>query len=384
MKVLKFDSVDAYGRGRTKSVLPLFFQTALLFLFVVLIQYGCATPAEIKREASLPVEPEWIKKPPHSEDTLYFIGISTSAETLEEGQKAALKSAMSEISNYMGTRIESVFKSYLTEIEQNLSLQMKSESAAFVKGAKVVDSYYEKIIRIDKNFRMEKYDVYLLVSFSMKEVKKELMRQQKEKLEKVNMAYKYYLTGLSDEKKRKFYNARRAFNQAIALIAQIKDVIEIEGKDVKNSEELNFHLNSHLQYITSQLLRVSLSIKVSGSEKSEKVFISNFRFSLGKCGFTITNEESAFEISGDVSVSGSSYLMNNYVYYAEGSVSAERTSDHQVVATYSFKTKGFHRQKKQAALNALAEAGIESGNALSGLVWEKEKLGKVPVSHEGN
>lgn len=377
MQIFKFYGFIVYGMGRTKSVLPLFFQTALLFLFVALIQYGCATPAEIKREASLPVKPIWIKKPPHSEDTLYFIGISSSSESLEKGQNAALKNAMSEISNYMGSRIESVFKSYITEIESELSSQMKSESTALVKGAKVIDSYYEKIIRIDKNFRMEKYDVYLLVSFSMKEVKKELMRQQKEKLEKVNMAYKYYLTGLSDEKKRKFYNARRAFNQAMTLIAQIKDVVEIEGKDVKNSEELNFHLNNHLQYITSQLLRVSLSIRVSGSEKFEKVFISNFRFSLGKYGFTITNEESAFEISGDVSVSGSSYLMNNYVYYAEGSISVERTSDHQVVATYAFKTKGFHRQKKQAALNALAEAGIEAGNALSGLVWEKEKVGKV-------
>lgn len=353
-----------------------FFQMALLFLFLTMTQYGCATPTVIKRETSLPVEPDWIKKPPHSEDTLYFIGISTSSETLEQGQSAALKNAMSEISNYMGTRIESVFQSYITEIERNLSFQMKSESAAFVKGAKVVDSYYEKVIRIDKNFRIEKYDVYLLVGLSPKEVKNEVMRQQKEKLEKVNSAFKYYLTGLNDEKKSKFYSARKAYNQSLALISQINDVVAIEHKDVKNSEELNFRLKNCIQHINSKLSKVSLSIKVKGSEKAEKVFISNFMLSLGEHGLTITNDKPAYKFRGDVSVFESSYIMNNYVYYAEGSVSAERMSDHQIVDTYSFKAKGFHPKKEQSELNALAEGGLEAGEALAEMMWRKDKVGK--------
>lgn len=378
MHIFKFYSFIVHGRGITKPVIPLPLQTILFFLFVALIQVACTTPAEIKREYSLPVQPIWIKKLPHSKDTLYFIGISSSSESLEKGQNEALKNAMSEISNYMGSRVESVFKSYITEIKRDLSSQIKSESIALIKGAKVIDSYYAKTTRIDKNFSMEKYDVYLLVSFSMQEVKKELMRQQKEKLEKVNLAYKYYLAGLSDEKKRKFYHARSAFKQAMTLMAQIKDIVEIAGENVKNSEELNFYLNNHLQYIRSQLLRVSLSIKVSERGKLEKVFIANFKSSLGQHSFTVTNEKPAFRISGDVSVAESGYLMSNYVYYAQGSVAVERMSDHQVVATHTFKTKGFHRQRKQAALNALAEAGIEAGNALSNLVWKKEKVGKSP------
>lgn len=372
LNLRKFKCVSEYKRGMAARALPLLFQTAILFV----ILFGCATTAQIIIEPSSPVKPGWPDKPPPPEGgTLYFIGTSTSSDTLEQGKKAALENAMAEISNYMGTRIESVFQSHLTEIDRNVSFQMKSECAAFVKSAKVVDLYYVKLIRIDKNFRMEKFDVFILVSLSAKEAKEEVARQQKEKLEKANSAHKYYLTGLSDEKKTKFYNARSAYKKAIDLLAQMNEVVVIKDNDIKNSDELNFCLKNRIQHINSQLSKVSLSIKLKGSGNAENAFISNFMLSLGKHGFTITSEEPAYKISGDVFVLESSYVMNNYVYYAEGTVSAERTSDHQIVATYSFNAKGFHRQKQQSELNALAEGGIEAGNALAEMMRKKEKAG---------
>ena len=383
LQVRKVHSFVFFKRGSAATVLPLFLKAGLSFLFAVLILNCCSTPAEIKREASLSEKPGWIKNPPHSEDTLYFIGISTSSETLELGRKEALKAAISEISNYMGSRVESVFQSYITEIERDLSIQMKSESAALVKGAKVVDSYYEKMVRIDKNFRMERYDVYLLVSFSLKEVEKELIRQNKEKLDKVNTAFKYYMTGLSHEKRREYHSSRRSFNQAMGLIAEIKDVVEVNDKEIKNSEDLKLRLETHLQYVITQLLKISLSINIRGPEQGKKAFLSSFGSSLGERGFTITNKKPAFEIKGDVSVSKSSYIMHNYVYYAEGSVSAERTSDHQVVATYPFQVKGFHRLKAQAALNALVDAGAEAGSAISEKIIEREKIESKESWHRG-
>lgn len=348
-------------------------QTTLLFFILVLIQFACASPAKIIRESSSPVAPKWIKSQPGAEDVLYFLGISTSAETLEQGQESALKNAMAEISNYMGTRVESKFQSYITEIERDLSFQMKSESAAYVKGAKVVDSYYQKIIRIDKRFRMERYDVYLLVSLSLEQVQKEMDRQEKEKREKVNSAKKFYLSGLQYEKSRDFQNALCCFEQAIDLIAPIHGIVAIDDQKIKNSEELYFLLKNHKQFILSQLSTISIFVNVKGTERGETVFISNFMFSMGEHDFTITAEKPAYTVIGDVSTMESSYVMNNYVYYAEGTVSARRMSDNQIVATYSFKTKGFHRKKERSELNALKEAGIEAGNALAEMMLIKNE-----------
>ena len=70
----------------------------------------------------------------------------------------------------------------------------------------------------------------------------------------------------------------------------------------------------------------------------------------------------AFEIRGNVFTTESSYVMNSYAYYAEGSVSVKRTSDAQVIAEIAIKKKGFHKKKEQAQLNAPKEVGTYSGN----------------------
>ncbi|GMQ79740.1 MAG: hypothetical protein BMS9Abin03_173 [Thermodesulfobacteriota bacterium] len=55
-------------------------------------------------------------------------------------------------------------------------------------------------------------------------------------------------------------------------------------------------------------------------------------------------------------------------------VSTQRTLDKQIVAEYPFKVKGSHRSKKQAALEALAEAGLEAGRELSKMILKKETM----------
>jgi hypothetical protein len=82
----------------------------------------------------------------------------------------------------------------------------------------------------------------------------------------------------------------------------------------------------------------------------------------------------AIKITGNVFVSESSYTLNNYFFYAEGSVSAKRTLDKQIIAGHFFKVKGSHRSKKQAALKALEEAGLEAGDELSKMILEKETM----------
>jgi hypothetical protein len=220
---------------------------------------------------------------------------------------------------------------------------------------------------------MEKYDVYVLISFSKAEAVKEIDRQQKEKREKVRVAHDFYLKGGDYEKDNRYYDARNFYLEAFNILTGIEDVIEVGGKDVKNSRDLLLMLKTHLQNVNSRLSQVMLSIKVKGPPKAYQAFTSSFISALNGGGFTVTDERPAINISGEVSVTESSYVMNNFVYYAEGSVTAIRTLDQQKVAVLPFRVKGFHRSREQAAMNALAEAGIEAGNGLSKAILEKEK-----------
>ena len=171
---------------------------AVLLMFAVLL-VACSTPAIIKRESSASVRPGWIIQPPQSNELLYFTGIKSGTDTLEEGREAAVKDAMAKIAGFLGSKVQSLFEDYSTEIEQNLKQQISSKSSASIFGASVVDWYYEKVVRIDKKFRMEKYDVYVLVSFKKTEVEKELQRQQDEKITRVTTAYDLYSKGLETE-----------------------------------------------------------------------------------------------------------------------------------------------------------------------------------------
>jgi hypothetical protein len=376
-KIINRSIIKSYlssSRARSK-LLFLNTKTSLIFFLVIMLQMSCAAPTQIIRERSSSVKPEWIESLPKGNEALYFIGIKSSSETLEDGMKAAIRNAMSNISDYMGIKIESEYEDYLSEVEQKLLFQIKSKSSATVRGAQVVDSYYEKMMRIDKNYKIEKYDVYVLVKFSKAETVNEMERQQKIKQEKIKTAYDYYLKGINKENQKKYYDARRYYKQALNVVDSLEDVLIIRGKhDIKNSDELRLSLNTHLKNVGLYLSRVELSINIDGSTQLKQTFISNFVNSLNEYGYTITDRLPAIKIAGNVFVSQSSFTLNNYFFYAEGSVSAKRTLDKQIIAEYFFKVKGSHRSKKQASLKALEEAGIEAGHEISKMILEKETM----------
>lgn len=357
---------------RIKIILQMSF-----FLFVcTVLQTACAPPAQILRESSATTKPGWIIQPPQSNELLYFTGIKSGTDTLEEGREAAVKDAMAKIAGFLGSKVQSLFEDYSTEIEQNLKQQISSKSSASIFGASVVDWYYEKVVRIDKKFRMEKYDVYVLVSFKKSEVEKELQRQQDEKITRVTTAYDLYSKGLEAEKHKAYQDSHRSYSQALNILNGIDDIVAVTLPNIKNNEELIHIVKARLQEVISKMHRVTLSLKVSGPEKSPQVFQSSLTSALNEKGYTVTQEDPAIEISGEVSVVESSVVMNNYAYYAEGSISARRTSDGQVITVVPVKAKGFHRLKEQAALNSLSEAGIESGKILANSLLEKEDTAK--------
>ena len=337
----------------------------------MMLQFSCTPAARIVREASSPTKPGWLEKPMQESEKLYFVGIDSTADTLEEGQQGAYKDALDKISSYLGIRIESSFSSYISEEERDINQEISSKSSSLVKGAKVEDSYYEKLVRTENNLRTENYDVYVLVSFSKREALKESNRQKKEKKDKVKIAYDSLLKGMAKEKRQSYYDARKFYTQGLKLIADIEDIVGLENGAIKSSKELELKLETALEDINIKLSQVALSVKVKGSSKAKQLFNSSLAAGLYDKGFTVTNKTAAIKIVGNVSVSKGGFVMDNHFYYANGSVSAKRGSDGHVLAVYPLKVKGFHRSPDQAAMKALENAGGEAGNALAEMILQE-------------
>jgi len=367
-KYLNVRPGSAHGRA-----LAFLLPTASLLLAAALL-VSCAPAAQIAREASRPTRPGWIDKPPRDSGLLYFVGISTGASTLEEGMNAATNDAVSKISDYTGIRIESFFEEQSTESSDKVNRQVRSQSKALVQGASVKDSYHEKLTRVDRNFTMLKYDVYVLVSYSKEEARKEKERNIREQADKAARAYAYYSDGGSLYGKGRFGDALLSYRKSLALLAELDDVTAIAAVDVKDSGVLSMRLESALKELEQRMRLVRLFIDVKTNARAREVFISRLTAALGESGFTVTDDGEAYLIKGMVTVSNRGIVMNNYSSYAEGSVSARRAGESTDVAVFPFKAKGFHRDRTQSAFNALSEAAQEAGKGIAALLIEREGL----------
>lgn len=341
-------------------------------LFVGLVSFGCSAPVQIIREASAPARPKWVEVAPQQPDILYFVGIRSSAETLEEGVDSAIKNATAQIAGFLQSKVKSDFEEHSTEVEQSLRQQISSKSQASVSGAKIVDLYHEKFKRVDNKYNIARYDVYVLISYPRVEVDKEIARQEKERIEAAQNAYDLYVRGQDEEKSRQLERAKKSYLQALEALKTVDEVVHFEGRDARNSSDLQNLLNAKLNDVVGQMRKVLLTVRVMGPKDANRMFQSSLAAALAQHGFTVTEKAPALELIGDVSVKESSFVMNNYVYYAAGSVSARRMNDRQVVAVAPFKVKGFHRTQEQSALDALQEAGKEAGQTLARMILEKE------------
>ena len=349
---------------------------SLFVLFLVSFIFTCGTPPQIIYESSSPKKPEWIDNPPEAQKTLYFVGIKTGASSLEEGREAAAKHALNQIANYIRSEIKSEFQEYLAEFQQRVEheiiLNIRSKSRATIQGATVIDSYYQKMTRIENNFTLEKFNCYVLMSFSKDKALQEIERQEKEQKAKVERAYQYYIDGISLEKQKKYYQSCAYYRQALNTLKDIKEVVVLDKTEAQSSEQLLLHVKNSLQNITTKIHSVTIKIHINNFDEGYERFTSSFESAVNEKGFVLSGEPH-FLISGNVGVTKSGIVMNNYVYYAEGSVSAQLISEQQTIATFPFKVKSFHRNQKQSALDALHYAGIKAGKGLVKMILDYEE-----------
>ncbi len=333
---------------------------AMIAVFAVI---GCGHQAQLLKEASAPTPPAWVKGPPaDSRELRYFVGMRTGASTREEGIDSAVKDASGQIAGFLKSRVRTEFEETTTQVEQNLKQQISARSAVVVRGAKVVDWYHVKTSRIDREFRTERYDVYVLVAYPKEEMGREMERQADERRAVAGNALGWYRKGEREEEGKRYSDARESYLKAISELNSLDEAMPVEGGFVDSAGLLRA-AREKSDEMTRRSRRLAVRCRVRGDDDSYKKFVSGFSAALISGKIEVNDDDPAYEITGEVAVTEGGNIMGNYLAYVTGTLEMRRTVDGRIVTVIPLQLKGFHRNRDIAASNALHEVGGQAGEA---------------------
>ena len=346
--------------------------TPLLVLFILYLMSGFEAWAQILKETSAPVKPSWITTAPQDSDKFrYFVGIRTGASTLEEGKDSAYKNALDKIASFLKIRVSSEFEETTTLAEQNVKQKIVAVSSALVSAARLDALYYEKTSRVDRDFRAERYDVYVLVAYPKEEVSRELERQSSDRRSIAQRALEWYRKGIKEEKAKKYPEARESYTRVLNELNALDEVTPV-GEGFVDSSGLLIAAKGKVADLTRRSRRLAIRCQVRRNEESQRQFVASLTAAIVAEKLDVGNDDPTFEITGEVSITEGGYVMGNHVAYATGFLEIRRASDRRVLSVVPIDVKGFHRIRDTAIKNALKEGGEQAGESVVKVILEDE------------
>jgi hypothetical protein len=329
------------------------FTSVILFVFLG----ACATFGSSR--------PDWVLQPPKDSGNLYFVGAASGVKTYQEGQEMALKDALGKIANYLGTRIQTSSQQIVTEIEQRLEVQISAQSDAQIKEADVVEWSVKE--------RDSLFDVYALVRISKSRIKDELARQERENLAKTEASYGIYSRALGAINLKDYKSASILLKQAVKMLEPIKGVTSQNLGGFTNSRELFVHLKEKLRVVSFARRKISIDLKLPRTEGVAEAFMSRLSSILGQKGFTVDESQPTYLIRGKIVSRESGFVIENYVYVAEGSLMVTYVNDGSVAGVVPVMARALGNTKNISALKAFSSAGKKAGDDLTDFLLNFEE-----------
>lgn len=346
----------------------------LVLLLSCLLLPGCiaSQSGQLIKETSAQIRPSWTYAPPKANETYHFVvGVKSAADSLEDGMNAAIKDASGRIAGFLKSQVATEFQEKTTSVEQILKQQLSSKSQAIVTNIKLEDQYYEKLVRLDQNYRVERYDVYVLVSYSVADAKKELLRQAEEEANTFRRAKECYLSGIVEEQSKQIIKARQSYIKTATILKDVHELITLDnGEGVRDSEQLK-DLNAEALIRTAKMLkRVRTEYQVLGNDGSGRVFTGRLTTDLSDKGIEICDNGYSAIIQGMIEVKKGGYVMDNVVRYATGTLEL-RSTEGELMGAATLNVKGFGSSESSAEKNAMNEAAKVAAERISKLISSK-------------
>lgn len=264
--------------------------TKKFFLFLIFLIFGCASQQKlityetydwILKEKSESEKPIWATIGSKESDInfIYFVGIVTdNLEKLEESQKKSIADGVKKIIEYFGQEGVVLFKERKTELETEIVDEIFLKSEATVKKVKLEKMYYEKYQRcLVPGIIDTKYNVYVLLSYPLSELKEEFDRIEKEKKEKLRLAISLYNRGEDLVLEGDILLAISQYEDVMKLLKEISGVIEIDGiKSGLLEEKIKLSIDSLINNIKFEVKTITTKVKVGS--KLDKPLVINVYF----------------------------------------------------------------------------------------------------------
>lgn len=148
--------------------------------------------------------PRWITSPPHERYAIVVVGMAT-AQTLEQGQRAAIMNAANQAAEYIGVTVSGGGISLRTMDEQRLEDEVRSSiERTPLKGGLVKEWYFETLA--------ESFQVFVLVHYPLAEIENIKTRLTSEETERVTRYKMRIMRGESAWKEGAALKALRNFS----------------------------------------------------------------------------------------------------------------------------------------------------------------------------
>jgi len=273
----------------------------ILSVFIIFLLSINFASAKIKLiEKSKRKKPKWITLPPEEKGYYYFIGVSQNNKNLGEGINKAIEEALKQVLSTIGvvvgarTYIEKTMKEDRT-ISKIID-EYKEVGRAKLRGHKIREIYTETYLDTETGERF--YDVYVLLRYSEKEIKKERDRIKRIQAENRKVSQKYLEEAKEFEKNGKIFNAFKKYsdvinvlqdqpgiyqyNNALIGIKRILNGIVLKGKQEKRTIIVLGNCRIHEKSFPLD----GIKLKAEISKGEGEIEVSSI-FENGKCEFKI-------------------------------------------------------------------------------------------------
>ncbi len=257
-------------------------------LLCLLIGYKSQIDASKMIYSSQKRKPNWLTKPPSPDSQfLYFVGVKTGAETLEEGKESAIKNSIGEIVDYFGIKAKTRYEEEKNALSSKIMDQIIAKGEARISGVGIEEMYYEQWEESGYHI----YDVFILLRYPRAEIEKEKMRLEAEKNRKRNEAEEIFNLAKGLKEKGEIASALENYSQALKSLKEIEGAETMYRKILNEATQMLGKIKLEvLPYDkkgkTTEGLKNSLAVKITYQNREQEITVKNipviFNFTEGK------------------------------------------------------------------------------------------------------
>ena len=315
----------------------------------------------ITKESSKPNPPAWLTQLPKRAGYAYAVGIKSGAKSLEEAKEGAHQNAAVQMSNVVGTKIQSAAESRQdTEGTNFASEEVRAQTAGLMRDLEMMDEYYEKSTKIVGSYFNESYTLWVLTRFPLHTVEQERKRQAAEEAEGVYDSFKRYQNA---QEELKAGNEQEAWALLLEITKQLRSVDKLTPLDrggYDTASDLLRDADKDLRHLDTKSRSVTMRLDASDrlGQGIESNFQSELADGLSSQGMRLSTSAPArftLTIRYSTTVSNRKLYGKTVVYMSYAATTLDNWSGTMLPATRG-EVKGFGKGKKAAAGAASKEA----------------------------